>query len=556
MVLSCSASLFAQSVYVPLNHWAYDFIERLETKGLITGVLNGSKPYSREEMANYLLQAEQKIQQGYPINRVEYDQLQFLKFEFKEEFEKLSGRDGFEYKSRIEKFKESRPFGKIFPKFLYRNGRNLFYIEKDQFRIFIDPVFFHDWQYADVDTVQGTEKVLKRGHGLTFWGNLGNYLAFFFDSRDTKEWGSLTYPRKFEISLPHLGFVNGYGTHIWHDETVAYLVFKLPYLQISLGKDFNYWGPGFNGALGLSNNATSYDQIKLVAKFWRLKFTYLWAFLQPYPPILKADSTSTAKNLVAHRLEIDVTRWLDIGLYETVIWGNRRFELAYLNPINFYRSAEHFLNEDDNVAMGFDFEFMAIPNTKIYGELFIDDLFTAKLGSNWFGNKTAYLLGALWVDALRIPNLDLRIEYAHIRPFVYSHKKKINTYSHFLTGLGHWIGPNSDDFLFNMDYRFSKSLLVSFQFETYRHGANEPNRNVGGDINRDRFPGDPDFVAFLEGIKERRHNLRITARYEIFRNLYVNFSFDTSASKNILLPNGLRGPIDRKQFLLSMELNK
>ena len=32
----------AQSVYVPLNHWAYEYVERLETKGLIQGSLNGT----------------------------------------------------------------------------------------------------------------------------------------------------------------------------------------------------------------------------------------------------------------------------------------------------------------------------------------------------------------------------------------------------------------------------------------------------------------------------------------------------------------------------------
>ncbi|MCH7756096.1 hypothetical protein IH970_13375, partial [candidate division KSB1 bacterium] len=49
------SDLWGQSVYVPLNHWSYEFVERLETKGVLIGILNGTKPYSREEMAGYLL---------------------------------------------------------------------------------------------------------------------------------------------------------------------------------------------------------------------------------------------------------------------------------------------------------------------------------------------------------------------------------------------------------------------------------------------------------------------------------------------------------------------
>ncbi|MFQ5866331.1 MAG: capsule assembly Wzi family protein [bacterium] len=555
-VISQTSPLLSQSVYVPLNHWAYDFIERLEAKGVITGALNGTKPYSRMEMANYLLQIEEKLKDGRYLSSVEYSQWEFLRFEYKEEFEQLSGSNGISYQPRLEKIKTSKIIGKLFPSFIYKNSRNFFYLRKDAFQAFFDPIFYQEWQYANPDSISGTDKVFQRTHGVTFWGSLGSHVGFFFDFRDTKEWGSRTYPNEFDITAEGLGFVNGYGTHIWHDETVAYVVFKLPYLQITLGKDFNYWGPGFNGTLSLSNHATSYDQVRLQAKFWRLKFTYLWAFLRTFPPILDSDGGTKPKNLVAHRLELNLARWLDIGLYETVIFGNRRFELAYVNPINLYRSAEHFLGDNDNVAMGFDLEFLLIPNVKLYGELFIDDLFTSRLGTGWHGNKAAFLAGGYWVDAFNIPNLDARMEYARTRPYVYSHVKDINTYSHFSTGLGHWIGPNADDLLIRMQYRFSKSLFVAFEFESFRHGANEANRNVGGDLNRPLQPGDAMFIDFLDGIGERRQSFGFEASYEIYRNFYLGVNFNTGSSKNMLLPDRTRGPVGRSEFVVNLSLNR
>ncbi|NIR48955.1 capsule assembly Wzi family protein [candidate division KSB1 bacterium] len=548
--------LQAQSVYVPLNHWSYDFVERLEAKGVITGVLNGTKPYSREEMVEYLFQVETKLKEGLTLGSTEQQQLEFLRFEFKEEFQRLTGKNGHTYITRLQKIKENKIFGKIFPGFIYKNHRNIFHIQTDDFKVFFDPVFSHKWSYAGVDSVKSTERVLERTHGVRFWGQLGTHVGFYFDARDTKEWGTRAYPNRFDISMNGLGFVNGYGTHIWHDETVAYMVFKLPHIQVTLGKDSNYWGSGFNGALSLSDNATSYDQIKLQAKFWRLKFTYFWGFLRTFPVILDESGGTQDKNIVAHRLEIDVTKWLDIGLYETVVFGNRRLELAYLNPINFYRSAEHFVGDNDNATLGADVDFLLIPNVKLYGELFIDDLFTSRLGTGWFGNKTAFLAGGLWVDAFKVPNLDMRLEYARTRPYVYTHQKAINTYSHFSTGLGHWIGPNAEVLNLRLQYRLSKSLFFALNFESFRHGANESDRNVGGDINRPFETGDEAEISSLDGILESRSRFGFEISYELFRNFYFDLSLNTSTSDNILLPTGVRGPVDRNQVLFNLSLNR
>ncbi len=546
----------AQSTDLPLQHWAYDFIERMEARGLVRGVLNGVKPFSRDEVVRYLVQVQDRVRQGARLNPVETRQLAFLRFEFKEEFIKATGSNGIHYRTQIEQLKQHPVFGKAFPGFLYKNNRNLFSIKSADFQAFVDPVFSQQLLYAGTDSVRGTERVFERSHGFRVRGNLGEHIGFFFDFRDTKEWGTRSYPDRFDISLPGLGFVNGYGTHIWHDETNAYLVFKLPYLQVQLGKNQNYWGPGANGALALSDNATSFDQIKLQSRFWRLKFTWLWGFLRTFPRIAQQDGRTAPKSLVAHRIEIDVARWLNVGLHETVIFGNRRLEIAYLNPINFYRSAEHFLSDDDNATLGFDFEFMAIPNTKLYGELFIDDLSTTKLGSNFFGNKTGLLAGGLWVDALRVPNLDLRLEYARTRPFLYSHRRQINQFTHFNTGLGHRIGPNSDELFAEAVYRFSKSLVVAANFTKFRHGDNEPNNNAGGEISQPFGEGASVSSRFLGGALEKRSRLGLETSYEVFRNFYLGLSGSVAFSKNIELSDGSRAGIDRNEVSLNFGINR
>ncbi|MDZ7265529.1 MAG: hypothetical protein ONB16_13205, partial [candidate division KSB1 bacterium] len=52
----------SQSTYVPLNHWVYDYLERLEARQVIQGVLNASKPLSRIEIAQYLAKVYPKFE--------------------------------------------------------------------------------------------------------------------------------------------------------------------------------------------------------------------------------------------------------------------------------------------------------------------------------------------------------------------------------------------------------------------------------------------------------------------------------------------------------------
>ena len=57
----------------------------METKRLIQGALNETKPLSRKEIAGCLTQVHQKIRQGFRLNKIELEQLNFLNIEFKEE---------------------------------------------------------------------------------------------------------------------------------------------------------------------------------------------------------------------------------------------------------------------------------------------------------------------------------------------------------------------------------------------------------------------------------------------------------------------------------------
>lgn len=551
--LLIASKLYPQSTYVPLNHWVYDFLERLETKHVIQGVLNGTKPLSRMEIAEYLAEVHRKFKQGYRIKKVEQDQLNFLNIEFNEELKGLIGHLT-PYQTRINRIRNNKIIKKLFPKIFYQNDRNLFSWSEAQFQIFVDPILYYHRVYNNTDSLDYTEKDFQCSSGFRIRGNVGDRLGFLIDVRDSKEWGTKTY-RIGNYTLPRLGFVRATSPDfIYHDETVAYLKLGFEHVQLIYGKFSNYWGIGYTGSLILSDYATSYDQFKLEFIYKKFKLTSLYAYLIDYEEH-EQDILQEKKYLAAHRLEFALWRWLSLGFSETVVFKGRSFEPAYLNPIMFFRSAEHYLGSPDNMMMGIDIKCNLIKNTKFYSELLIDDITTTKLGTDWYGNKLGYLAGIFWVDPLQVQNTDLRIEYARIQPYVYSHHNSLS-YKHYDSLIGHRIGPNSDDLYVELNYRFSRCAKLTFFSEFWRHGANLVDKNVGGDIDQPHISGDDLYVSFLDGNIEKKKNFGVKFSYEVWRNVYIQVKYLRVELRSATMDNGARSNFKTNQFGISIELNK
>lgn len=549
LFLFARASAYSQRSYLPQHHWAYDYLDRLEARQVILGVINSSKPLSRQEIARHLLEAKKHEDQ---LSRVEHEQLYFLMIEFQEEFSAPEDQSP-SYQTRIQKLRQSKVFQKLIPNSIYQNNRNFLSWSESPCHVNFDPMLYYSRSYRTAVNQESTLKKLQRSSGFRAWGNFTDYLGFFLDVRDTKEWGSEKY-RIGNYTLPRLGFVRATNPdYLYHDETVAYLKLGFQQLQLTYGKFSNCWGPGRTGSLILSDYATSYDQLKLEFIFNRFKFTSSYAFLIDYRD-QEIDALQGKKYLEAHRLEFLPWRWLSIGLSETVMFNGRSFEPAYLNPIMFFRSAEHYLGSPDNMMMGIDVKLAAIKNFKVYGELLIDDITTTKLGTNWYGNKLGYQIGSFWVDPLKIKNSDLRIEYTRIRPYVYSHKNSLS-YKHYDSVLGHSLGPNADQLYIELNHQFSKWATMRLYGAFWRHGENFADRNVGGDVNLPHRFGDDVNADFLDGIVEKRNAFGVQFSYEVFRDFYLQLNYAWANATNVIVKTDQRGNSLSHQFAFSIGLN-
>ena len=68
------------------------------------------------------------------------------------------------------------------------------------------------------------------------------------------------------------------------------------------------------------------------------------------------DKLVGKKYAAMHHLDVNVTKWLNIGLFEGVIFGSKNhFDFGYLNPIIFYRSIEQQNGSFDNSLVGLGF---------------------------------------------------------------------------------------------------------------------------------------------------------------------------------------------------------
>lgn len=522
MVFVSTGLGFAQAPYVPLNHWAYNFIDRMEIKHILRGALTSTKPWSRLQFAEYLIKIEDEVKNGAKINPVENDQLKFLLFEFKEEIKNLA-RQTPAYFSQIRSIKENGYLKKIIPAVLYRNDKNLLSWQHNEFQIYLDPVFRYKMSVSNSNSTDRNDKNYHFTNGIQCWGYADKALGFFIDFRDNKQWGSTKYPLG-NYTLPGLGFVRATTPdYIYHDETQAYLKLGVKRFQFVLGKFTNFWGNSRHGSLILSDYATSYDQFKIEFIQQYFKFTSIYAYLIDYKFSIE-DSLQQRKYLVAHRLEVVPWQWLTLGLSETVVFGGRSFEPSYLNPIMFYRSAEHYLGSPDNVMMGIDFKLTALKNIKIYGELLIDDLSMGQLHTNWYGNKYGLLGGIFFAEPLGFDNFDVIMEYVKIRPYVYSHENSLQ-YTHYATSLGHWIGPNSDLLSLFLNYQPTRRLKFEANYKQLRHGENSGGQNFGGNIEQNWIYPDDYFPVFLGGSLIISHQFGLQFFYEVLRNLLVEVGF-------------------------------
>ncbi len=548
-------------IYLELNHWIYDFLQRQYIKGNLKQVYLDARPVARVELAKYVAELAENRNR---LNPVEREQANFCLREFSDELKRLGlaqtpAPDAF-YKTEVERILS--PIEPIVPNVLFENGRNLLAVDSDEFTANFDFVAGSTFRrgYLDSSDIQREDRLTN---GAIVWGRIGERVDYYINIRDNALRTNAAFPPEI-FALPRYGFAlsRKFG-FAYHDEAVAYLKVATNYFEITYGKFSNQWGAGATGSLVLSDYATSYNQLLLRLKIWKLKYTSVFAELIDYEYKTVVGTPQEKKFFVAHRLDLQPHPNFNFGVYESIITAGRGLDVGYLNPIMFYRSIEHYYGSPDNAALGADFNWRVVPSLSLYGQIFIDDLTTSKIGKNFWGNKFAYLSGLYIVDPFEIQNIDFRIEYGRVDPYTYTRsatrpQDNATAYTHYGSPLGYFAPPNSDNLFVEARYRFTKQLIASVSYTRFRHGANPDSlTNVGGDVLLSRRPEiDSEFVKFLSGALGVREEYRAAVSFEVIRNLFLNGSVSYQESQNFFIfSRNQRGDFSGVGWFLGAELN-
>ena len=262
------------------------------------------------------------------------------------------------------------------------------------------------------------------------------------------------------------------------------------FLSIQFGHGKNFIGDGYRSLL-LSDNASSYPYLKLNTKFWKIKYTNTWMWLRDVRPEVTEDGAFLTKYMANHYLSWNVSKKLNIGLFESVMWTNtndRGFDINYLNPVIFYRAIEFETGPDaGNAIIGLSSKYKWNDKVNLYGQFILDEfsLGDVKGGDKSWKNKFGFQLGAKYYNAFDVKNLLLQFEYNQVRPYTYSHNSIVLNYAHNYQSMAHLWNSNFREAILIGRYnykRWSADAKIVIGTKGFDFNTTEDSANYGGDI--------------------------------------------------------------------------
>ena len=243
-----------------------------------------------------------------------------------------------------------------------------------------------------------------------------------------------------------------------------------------------------------------------------------------------------SKFFAQHRFSIRPD-WGEISFWEGLIYSKRGMDLAYLNPLSFFKSLEHALHDRDNALMGLDATVRPLSGIQFKGSFLPDDIRFGEIGTGYWANKWAWNTSLEFV----LPyGIDLGLEYSRVEPYTFSHFDTTNAMTNDEMLFGGYLLPNSDETSLLFRWWWGNRYPLEIKFAYQRHGENvyDENgimvKNVGGDPLQTRLNSDSYTVEFLDGNRVNTMIFQITAGYEIVRgfNIQSSYSLRNSNSNN------------------------
>jgi len=428
----------------------------------------------------------------------------------------------------------SKPYWKIKKSFLkhFYVRRNAFLSHETKNKLFeiqFNPVFYGLIGYEKGNGLQYINTRAFEARGM-----IGRRLGFYtFLSENQARFPSyISGLEKGWNALPGENFYKDFKTNGAYDyfQFRGYLTFSAikDVLQFQFGHDQNRLGTGYRSLL-LDNNAPPMLFFKTTVKVW--KFHYQWIISQGINNSSKIAYGGFDKKYFAwHHLSFNIGKKVNIGVFEAITNGaagaDAKFELNYLNPVIIYRSVEAYIGNKNSSILGLDFKVNFARHFQVYGQLAVSELNFQELkkSNGWFGNQQSFQLGAKYIDAFTVKNLDLQAEFNYVRPFMYTDRIPEAAYTHYNQPLAHALGANVMEVVGIIRYQPHKRINLSLEsFYAIRGLDPNPGDNYGSNLLISYEDRTQDYGNFMgTGAKTKVLFGNFTASY-MFRH---NFFFD------------------------------
>ena len=419
-----------------------------------------------------------------------------------------------------EDFMSAKPLFKTF----YKSKTNMIEVNQKDFFLAINPVLqIH--QAVEPGYDQG---IFLNSRGVSVRGLIAKKVGFSSWFTENQERGPRFFQEQVNTyrAVPGVGFYKIFkGTGVDYFDARGYFTFSAAkFINFQIGHDKNFIGNGYR-SLFLSDWGNSYLFAKVNTKFW--KFNYQNIFMELMPQFTKnGDSLLDRKYAAMHHLSMNVTNWLNIGLFEGIVFGRKnRFDFQYMNPIIFYRHLEGTVGSPDNAVAGLDFKANLLHKIQLYGQFLLDEFILSSVKNtptSWV-NKFGIQAGFKYVDAFGIRNLDIQGEYNRVRPFTYSHNDTTANYTHYNQPLAHPLGANFQELVGRVHYQPAPKWDILGTVMMFKKGLDSLGKNFGGNIFKPYTSRvGPDDYPVGSGATATGFNGVLQVSYEIRPNLFLD----------------------------------
>jgi hypothetical protein len=253
---------------------------------------------------------------------------------------------------------------------------------------------------------------------------------------------------------------NGYD---WKYITAVASYTPVKFLNISAGRDKTFIGDGYRSLL-LSDVASPYPFFKLTATLGNVRYMAMWANFND-PVDLDANGNDRKKWGVFHYLDWNVSNRFSVGFFDAVIWYNkddaghsRGFDVSYLSPVIFLRPVEASSGSPDNALIGLTSKYKITDGITAYGQFALDEFESSSFFSNTGSsrNKYAWQLGVRGADLFNVKGLNYLVETNNARPYTYSERGPIISYTENGEMLAHPWGANFKEVVGLLNYSYKR----------------------------------------------------------------------------------------------------